>query len=127
MHFFWGCKPYHYDMGEANNPFSLDNRSILYIYKVLKHLPMQWMAIWMHPYGHQTHQGRLSWLNQGNNWVQILPICVKGEARNPFRLNYSSILYILKLFKHLLMQWMSIWKKPYGHQPWRWVELVESG
>jgi hypothetical protein len=21
-----------------------------YIYKVVKHLPMQWMAIWMHPY-----------------------------------------------------------------------------
>ncbi len=36
-------------MGEAENTFRLDNTSILYIYKVFKHLPMQWMAIWMHP------------------------------------------------------------------------------
>jgi len=28
-----------------------------YIYKLFKHLLMQWIAIWMHPYGHQTHGG----------------------------------------------------------------------
>ena len=42
-------KPYHYDMGEAKKTFRLDNTSILYIYKVFKHPPIQWMAIWMHP------------------------------------------------------------------------------
>ncbi len=42
-------KPYHYDMGESENTFKIDNTSILYIYKVFKHIPMQWMAIWMHP------------------------------------------------------------------------------
>ncbi len=83
-----------YVKGEARNPFRLDYTSILYLYKLFKHLLMQWMAIGMHPYGHQTHGGGLSWLNQGNNWVQILPLYVKGEARNPFRLNYTSILYI---------------------------------
>ena len=30
-----------------------------------------------------------------------------GEAKNPFRLDKTSILYIYKLFKHLLMQWMA--------------------
>jgi hypothetical protein len=37
-------------MGEARNYCRLDKTSILYMYKVVKHLPMQWMAIWMHPY-----------------------------------------------------------------------------
>jgi hypothetical protein len=37
-------------MVEARNHCRLDKTSILYMYKVVKHLPMQWMAIWMHPY-----------------------------------------------------------------------------
>ncbi len=37
-------------MGEAKNTFRLDNTSILYMYKVVKHLLMQWILIWMHPY-----------------------------------------------------------------------------
>jgi hypothetical protein len=42
-----GYKPYHYDMGDAKNPLRLDNNFITYLYKVFKHLPMQWMAIWV--------------------------------------------------------------------------------
>jgi hypothetical protein len=125
-------------MGEAENPFRLDNTSILYIYKLFKHLPMQWMAIWVHPYFikpmevcqagwtrvttvykpyqydivnsrkhfrlkytsispsdavdghmdaslvHQIHGGGLSWLNQGNNWVQTLPLC-QGRGQEPLQ------------------------------------------
>ena len=41
---------YKYDMAEAKNHFRLDYNSISYIYKVFKHLPIQWMVIWMHPY-----------------------------------------------------------------------------
>ena len=41
---------YDYDMAEAKNPFRLDYSSILYLYEVFKHLTMQWMVIWMHPY-----------------------------------------------------------------------------
>ena len=62
----------------------LNYTSILYIYKVFKHLPMQWMSIWMHPYGHQSHGGGLKWLNQGNNWVQILPLC-QGRGQEPLQ------------------------------------------
>jgi hypothetical protein len=36
-------------MVEARNHFRLDYTSILYIYKVFKHIMMQLMAIWMHP------------------------------------------------------------------------------
>ena len=48
-------KSYQYDIVDSRNPFRLDNTSILYIYKVFKHLPMQWMAIWMQqPHGDES-------------------------------------------------------------------------
>ena len=37
-------------MEEARNHYRLDKTSILNMYKVVKPFPMQWMAIWMHPY-----------------------------------------------------------------------------
>ena len=37
-------------MVEAWSHLTLDYTSISYIYKVFKHLLMQWMAIWMYPY-----------------------------------------------------------------------------
>ncbi len=57
---------------------------LIYINKVFKNLLMQWMAIWMQPYGHQSHGGGLKWLNQGNNWVQILPLC-QGRGQEPLQ------------------------------------------
>ena len=62
-------------MGEAKNPFRLDNTSILIICKVFKHLLTQWMAIWMHPYFIKAMEdgGGLILLNLGNNWVQTIP------------------------------------------------------
>ena len=44
-----GYKLYYYDIVEVRNHFRIDCTSTLYIYKVFKHLRMQWMAIWMHP------------------------------------------------------------------------------
>ncbi len=79
-----GYKPYHYVKGEARNHCRLDNTYILYMYIVVKHLLMQWMALWLHPYGHQTHGGGLKWLNQGNNWVKILPLC-QGRGQEPLQ------------------------------------------
>ena len=37
-------------MVEAANSFRLHSTSILYVYKVFKHLDMLWMDIWVHPY-----------------------------------------------------------------------------
>ena len=46
-----GYNPYHYDMVEveAKNHLRLNYTAISYVYKVFKHLLMQWMAIWMYP------------------------------------------------------------------------------
>ncbi len=66
------------------NPFRLNYTYILYIYEVFKHLPMQWIAIWMHPYGNQSHDGGLKWLNLANNWVQTLPLC-QGRGQEPLQ------------------------------------------
>ncbi len=77
-------KPYHFVKGEARNHCKLDKTSIVYIYKVVKHLPMQWMAIWMHPHDHQTLGGGLCWLNQGNNWIQTFPLC-QGRGKEPLQ------------------------------------------
>ena len=41
---------YIYDMAEAKSHFRLDYTSMSYIYKVFKHLTMQWMVIQMHHY-----------------------------------------------------------------------------
>ena len=50
----------------------------------------------------QSLGGGLSWLNQGNNWVQTSYGMV--EARNHFRLDYTFILYMYKVFQQLTMQ-----------------------
>ena len=102
-------KSYHYVKGEARNPFKLNNTYILFIYKVFKHLLMQWMSIWMNLYGHQNHGGGLKWLNHGNNWVQTYHYNYDlVEVRKHIRLNYTSILYIYTVLKHLPIQWTVI-------------------
>ena len=45
-----GYKPYHYDIVKARNHFIVTYTYIIYIYKVFKHLPMQWMVICRPPY-----------------------------------------------------------------------------
>ena len=98
-------------MGEAKNPFRLDKTSILYIYKVFKHLLMQWMAIWVHPYfikPMEVCQAGWTWVTTVYKPYQYDIV----KARNHFRLNYTSILYIYKVFKHLPMQWIGIWMHP---------------
>ncbi len=42
------CKPCHYTLVEAEEPFKLHPMSMLYIYEVLEHLLMLWMGICLH-------------------------------------------------------------------------------
>jgi hypothetical protein len=42
------CKPYHYAMVEAVEPFKLHITSMSYLYEVFEHLQLLWMGIWMH-------------------------------------------------------------------------------
>ena len=51
-----------------------------------------------------------------------------AKANNHFRLDYTSILYIYKVFKKLTMQWIVVWMRPYfikalavGWACWTWV------
>ncbi len=62
---------------------------------------------------YQTLGGGLRWLNLATNWYKTNHYNYDiDEARNHFRLNYKSILYIYKVFKHLPMQWIGMWMHP---------------
>ncbi len=43
-------KAYYYHMVMAGNHVRVTKTSIYYIYKVFKHIPVQWMDVSMHPY-----------------------------------------------------------------------------
>ncbi len=43
-------------MVEARINFRLEYIFLLYVYKVFKPLPVQWMDIWMYPYCIQTRE-----------------------------------------------------------------------
>ena len=108
-----GTKTYHNNMFEARIHFRLENISFLYIYKVLKPLPVQWMDIWMYPYCIPTSEvvwlansGQLmgtkhhtkTWLRTGStsDWITFLfHICIKFLI--PFQCNgwtYGCILTV---------------------------------
>ncbi len=42
------CKPCHYTLVEAVEPFKLHPKSISYLYEVFEHLLRLWMGIWLH-------------------------------------------------------------------------------
>jgi hypothetical protein len=42
------CKPCHFAMVEAVEPFKLHPTSMSYLYKVFEHLQLLGMGIWMH-------------------------------------------------------------------------------
>jgi hypothetical protein len=44
------CKPYHYILAEAVEPFKLQLMSMSYLYEVFEHLLRLWMGIWLHNY-----------------------------------------------------------------------------
>ncbi len=42
------CKPCHYALIEAVEPFKLHPMSLLYMYEVFEHLLRLWMGVWLH-------------------------------------------------------------------------------
>ena len=42
------CKPFHYAIVEAVEPFTPHPKSMSYLYEVFEHLQLLWMGIWMH-------------------------------------------------------------------------------
>jgi hypothetical protein len=47
------CKPCHYTLVEAVEPFKLHPMSLAYLYEVFEHLLRIWMGTWLH-----THTGK---------------------------------------------------------------------
>ena len=84
-----------------------------HIYKVFKHLPMQWMVIWMHPYFIKAMgMGWDCWIWFRTGYKTYY--YDMAEARILFRLDNTSTLYIYKVFQHLLMQWIAMSMHPYS-------------
>ena len=55
----------------VRNHFRVDKTFILYMYKVFKHLPMQWMVL-LTSQDHEDDGGGLSWLKLSNKWLQSI-------------------------------------------------------
>ena len=93
-----------------------------------KHLPMQLMIILTS----QNHGGGLScWIGVTIGYNPYYYDMV--EAKNYFRLDYTSTLYIYKEFNHIPMQWMVIWMHPYFIKAmevdwagWIWLTLYKK-
>ena len=75
---------------------------------------MQWMAMLMYPYfitAMEVGSAGKIWLTTGYKTYHYNYDLV--ETMKHFILDYTSILYIYKVFKNLLMQWMFIYMHPY--------------
>jgi hypothetical protein len=53
------CKPCHYALVEAVEPFKLHPMSMSYIYEVFEHFLRLWMGIWLHTHTITT----ILWIN----------------------------------------------------------------
>ena len=48
------CKPCHYALIEAVEPFKLHPMTMVYLYEVFEHLLRLWMDIWLHTHTNTT-------------------------------------------------------------------------
>ena len=99
-------------MVEAVYPFNLQPTSMLYISKVFDQLLLWWMGIWMHTHTiNATYVAPdLGELNEvQGKYVHKWCHYTMFEAAYPFRLHSSSMLYIQKVFEHLLLWWVGMW------------------
>ena len=107
---FWentGYNPHKYDMVNTKIHSRLDYTFILCIYKVFKHLPMLWMYIRMYPYAIIAMEGgRTWWFGANTGYKPHKYDMVKTKIHS--RLDYTFILCLYKVFKHLPMLWMYI-------------------
>ncbi len=106
------CKPRHYALVEAVEPFKLHPMAMSYIYEVFEHLLGLWMG-----YGFTitllppptVPESCESWLK--SYLMQVCKPCYYAlvEAIEPFKLHPMSMWYIYEKFEHLLRLCMGIW------------------
>ncbi len=105
------CKPCHYALNEAVEPFKLHPMSMSYIYEVFEHLLRLWMGNWLHIHIITTTD------TSPDLWelAEILPDAsvqthfTLVEAIEPFKLHPMSMSCIYEVFENLLRMWMGIW------------------
>ena len=84
---------------------------MLYIYMVYEHLKQLWMGIWQHTLIITTTEvspdlGEFTEILDDVS-VEMIPPCYL-EAVEPFKLHPTSMLYIYKVFEHLMQLWVGI-------------------
>jgi hypothetical protein len=110
------CKPCHYTLIEAVEPFKLHPMSMAYIFELFECLLRLWMDIRLHIHLDTTTeipQISESWLK--SYLMQVCKPCHYAlvEAVEPFKLHPMSIPYIYERFECLLRLWMGIWLHPH--------------
>jgi hypothetical protein len=106
------CKPCHYALVEAVEPFKLHPMTMPYIYEMFEHLLRLWMGIWHHIHTNTTTD------TSPDLWesAEILP----DASVQPMPLQFSwgwrtyhtiSHIYVIHSYGvwHLLRLWMVIW------------------
>ncbi len=106
------CKPCHYTLVEAVEPFKLHLMSMWYIYERFEHHLRFWMGIWLHTHTLTTTDASPDL----GNWLKfyLMQVCkpcyyALTEDVEPFKLHPMSMSYIYEVFEHLLRLWMGIW------------------
>ena len=99
---------------EAVKDLTLLSTPLLDVYKVIEHLHMLWMGIWMHPYNLTPMQMRPKfWKTEGKGESKRCCGVSCLEAVNHLTLLSTPILHVNKVIEHLHMLWMVIQAHPY--------------
>ncbi len=106
------CKPCHYALIKAVEPFKLHPMSMHYIHEVFEHLLRLWMGIWLciHIITTTDASPDLWELDETlpDASVQTMPLRFRWGCRT-FQLHLMYMSYIYEVFEHLLRLWMGIW------------------
>ena len=106
------CKPYHFTLFEAVEPFKLHITFMSYLYEVFEHLQLLCIDIWLHTHTVTTTDVSPDFRELaeilGDASVQPYHYTIV-EAVEPFTLHITSMSYLYEVFEHLQLLGMGIW------------------
>ncbi len=106
------CKPCHYALIEAVEPFKLHSMSMSYLYEVLEHFLRLWMGILLQIHIITTTDTSPDLWELGeilpDASVQTMPLCFDWGCRT---FQTASLIHVIHIWgiKHLLRLWMGKW------------------
>jgi hypothetical protein len=124
------CKPCHYALIVAVEPFKLHPMSLSYIHMVFEYLLRFWTGIWLYTLTLLPPQMLPkiceSWLK--SYLMQMCKPCHYAliEAVEPFKLHPISMAYMYKRFEYLFRMWMAIWLQFTSLPPQTLPQICES-